>query len=116
MPVMEVPTAEAFEEHVLRSGEPTVVLFWAGWCPFCRAFRPLFDAAIREHDAQFALVRLDEYSNPLWDTYRVDVVPSLAFFRGGALVARKDGTLGRGLSKADLETFLDEVRPAATAG
>ena len=115
MAAIEVHSADEFDREVLRSKESTVALFWAAWCPFCRAFKPIFDDAVRKHDARFALVRLDEYDNPLWDTYRVNVVPSLAFFRGGELVARKDGRLMRGLSQEELSTFLDEVLPAAHA-
>ncbi|HEV8594378.1 MAG TPA: thioredoxin domain-containing protein [Thermoplasmata archaeon] len=116
MPVSEVRTAEEFDGRVLRAEEPTVVLFWAGWCPFCRAFRPAFDRAIEGRDERFVIVRLDEDSNPLWERYEVSVVPSLAFFRDGALVTRKDGRLGKGLAPAELDAFLGEVLPAAHPG
>lgn len=115
MAVLEVPTAEAFEEGVLRAGEPTVVLFWAGWCGFCRAFRPKFDATIAKYGARFAVVRLDDYDNPLWERYGVNVVPSLAFFRDGQIVMRKDGKLMKGLTEAELVAFLHETLPASPA-
>lgn len=116
MAAFEVGTAQEFEDSVLRAREPTVVLFWAGWCGFCRAFRPAFDATVAKYDARFAIARLDDYDNPLWERYAVNVVPSLAFFRDGELVTRKDGRLMRGLSAADLEAFLREVLPAPRAG
>lgn len=116
MAVFEVATSEAFERDVLRAKEPTVVLFWAGWCPFCQSFMPLFEAQTKRHDARFALVRLDDNDNPLWDAYRVNVVPTLAYFRDGALAARKDGRLARGLSHAELDAFLREVLAAQPAG
>jgi len=110
MAEFEVENPEAFEREVLRSPEPIVVMFWAEWCPFCRRFRPAFDAAAAAAEGQFAVVRLDDEDNPLWDTYGVEVVPSLAFFRGGAIAARKDGRLGRGLTEAELAAFLHLVR------
>ena len=109
MAEFEVPDPETFEREVLRSPEPTVVMFWAEWCPFCRRLRPAFDASAAKYDSRFAIVRLDDEDNPLWDTYGVNVVPSLAFFRGGELVARKDGRLGRGLSETELAAFLHQV-------
>jgi len=115
MGTLEVPTPEAFERDVLRAPEPTVVLFWAAWCPFCQAFRPLFDARAERSDGRFAIVSLDDASNPLWDRYSVGVVPSLAFFRGGELVARKDGRLMHGLSPEELDAFLGGVMPPARA-
>jgi|SRR3990170_1467603 len=112
---IEVRTPEAFERDVLRAPEPTVVLFWAGWCPFCQAFRPLFDARAAENNGRFAVVSLDDNENPLWDRFHVGVVPSLAFFRDGALVARRDGRLMRGLSLEELDGFLGQVSPRVGA-
>ena len=109
MAEFEVGSAEEFERGVLRAPEPTVVMFWAAWCPFCRSFRPAFDARASQSRARFAVVRLDDEDNPLWDAYRVDVVPTLAYFRGGELVARKDGKLGRGLGEPELAAFLREA-------
>src|SRR3990170_4314108 len=106
---IEVRTPEAFERDVLRAPEPTVVLFWAGWCPFSQAFRPLFDARAAGNQGRFAVVHLDDNANPLWDRYQVGVVPSLALFRGGAIVARRDGRLMRGLSLEEFDEFLGQV-------
>lgn len=106
---IEVRTPEEFERDVLRAPEPTVVLFWAEWCPYCQAFRPLFDARVAKNAGRFAVVHLDDDANPLWDRYQVGVVPSLALFWGGTLVARKDGRVMVGLSLEDLDAFLDRV-------
>jgi thioredoxin 1 len=113
MAVLEVATPEAFEREVLRAPEPTVVMFWAGWCPFCQAFKPLFDARTAKNEGRFAVVRLDDADSPLWERYDVAVVPSLAFFRDGTLVARRDGRLMRGLTDAELDAFLRQVLPAS---
>jgi thioredoxin 1 len=113
MAVLEVADAESFEREVLRSDGPTVVAFWAEWCPFCRRFRPLFEKASSERGGRFAFVRLDENDNPLWERYAVAVVPSVAVFRGGAVAARKDGVLGRGISAEVLAAFLDQALPAS---
>ena len=115
MGTIEVRTPEEFERDVLRAPEPTVVLFWASWCPFCQAFRPLFDARAAGNQDRFAVVHLDDDANPLWDRYHVGVVPSLALFRDGALVARKDGRLMRGVSLEELDTFLGQVSPSRRA-
>ena len=115
MAEIEVHTAEDFERDVLAAEGSTVVAFWASWCPFCRAFRPHFDAAAATSAGRFAVVRLDDYDNPLWDRYGVNVVPTLAFFRGGELRSRRDGTLGKGLSQEELAAFLDSVHAAPRA-
>jgi thioredoxin 1 len=105
-PVLDVDTADAFREEVLAASEPTVVLFWATWCPFCLRFKPIFDEAARGSDLRFAAVYLDDVDNPLWDTYDVEVVPTLALFAQGALRFRRDGRLMHGLSEGDMGAFL----------
>ena len=36
--MLQVKDLAAFRETVVESDEPTVVMFWATWCPFCRRF------------------------------------------------------------------------------
>lgn len=107
--VLEVKDAKAFRAQVLESPEPTVALFWATWCPFCRRYKPEFDKLAAQHAWRFASVYLDDESNPLWDDYAVEVVPTLALFRGGKLVDRQDGILGYGLDKKATQAFVDRV-------
>jgi len=112
MTEVDVQSPEEFQREILDAEEPTVVVFWASWCPYCRAFKPHFDAKASESGVRFAVVHLEDDDNPLWEAYRVDVVPSLAYFRDGALAARKDGRLGRGLAPTELDAFLHQVLTA----
>ncbi len=101
--------AKAFHTQVLESSEPTVVLFWATWCPFCRRYKPEFDKIAATHAWRFASVYLDDESNPLWDDYAVEVVPTLVLFRGGEVVERQDGILGYGIDRKATESFVGRV-------
>lgn len=103
--------AKAFRTEVLESREPTVALFWATWCPFCRRYKPEFDKLASQHPWRFASVYLDDESNPLWDDYAVEVVPTLALFRDGKLVDREDGILGYGLDPKATAAFVSRVAP-----
>ncbi len=107
--VLEVKDAKAFRAQVLDHGEPTVVLFWATWCPFCRRYRPEFDKLAAKFPGRFASVYLDDESNPLWDDYAVDVVPTLALFRDGKLVDRQDGILGYGIDRKATDAFATRI-------
>ena len=107
--VLEVKDAKAFRTEVLGFQEPTVTLFWATWCPFCRRYKPEFDKLAAQHAWRFASVYLDDESNPLWDDYAVEVVPTLALFRDGKLVDREDGILGYGLDRRATEAFVTRV-------
>ncbi|OGS47141.1 MAG: hypothetical protein A3K66_07615 [Euryarchaeota archaeon RBG_16_67_27] len=109
--MLEVRSPEEFRERVLESDAPTVVMFWATWCPFCRRFKVEFDRLAERLRAEFASVYLDDYESPLWEDYDVSVVPTLALFRGGELVDREDGVLGYGIDRARAEAFAARVAP-----
>jgi len=53
-----------------------------------------------------ALVDISDMDNPLWETFKVAIVPTLVGFRDGKAFVRKDGTAGVGLSAEELEDAL----------
>jgi len=108
-----VKDPDAFQTTVLEASEPTVVMFWATWCPFCRRFRKDFEELAASRPWRFAAVSLDDYDDPLWDDFAVDVVPTLALFRDGKLVDREDGVLGYGIDRRMLDSFVRRVESQA---
>ncbi len=109
MIVLEARDPKAFRDKVLTSDEPTIALFWATWCPFCRKFKPEFDRLAAAKPWRFVSVFLDDEDNPLWDDYAVDVVPTLALFRGGKVLERADGILGYGMDRRMVDDFVHRV-------
>jgi len=85
----------------------TAVLFHATWCPFCRAFRPTFEKRLSQAQGVTALeVLLDDEEDPLWEQFKIEVVPTLVFFDGGVPVERVVARPGVGLRGHDLEAGL----------
>ena len=109
--MLEVKDPETFQDAVVRADQPTVVMFWATWCPFCRRFKQEFEKLASARPWRFAAVYLDDEKNPLWDDYAVDVVPTLALFRDGKLLERMDGILGYGIDTKMVEAFVRRVQP-----
>jgi len=107
--MLEILTHEDFQMKVLSSGTPFVVLFTTTWCPFCQRFKPLYEAYASKSRFELVAAYLDEFENPLWNEYHIDVVPTIAFFNEGKLLKRIDGVLGVGLSEADLSGFLHSL-------
>ncbi|MGI0129717.1 MAG: thioredoxin family protein [Thermoplasmata archaeon] len=105
---MERLGADAFDGTRLDRSGTWVVAFLAGWCGFCRSFEPKFESLRGGGPYEIAVADLTDEESPLWERFDVDVVPSVAVFREGALVFRRDGRLGWGLGKGDL----DAVRAA----
>jgi thioredoxin 1 len=101
---------EAFDgQRLLRPGV-VVVAFLADWCPFCRAFEPELAALAGEHGLTALDADVTEDDSPLWERFRLNVVPTVVVYRDGAAVFRADGRRMRGLGSSDLR------RIAAAAG
>jgi thioredoxin 1 len=93
-------------EEVLESHDLLVVDFWAPWCPPCKAFAPLFEAAAERHpDAAFCRVNTQE-EEELSGPFDVDHIPTLVVIRERVMVASQPGYL-----EADqLDALLRQVR------
>ncbi len=106
---------EAFDGEHLRRGGIVVVGFLADWCPFCVRFLPDLDELARKGATVLHADVTDEES-PLWDRFRVAIVPTLIVFHDGAEVYRRDGIPGVGLGRTDSELVLGEVARLRHAG
>jgi thioredoxin-like negative regulator of GroEL len=109
---MERLGADAFTGERLNRSGTWAIAFLADWCPFCRAFEPKFAALEGTGSFEIAKGDLTDENNPLWETFHVDVVPTIVAFRDGAAIFRKDGRLGRGLGTKDLKALTDALPPA----
>lgn len=114
-PARERVGAEAFEgERLLRAGVVPVV-FLADWCPYCEQFLP--ELARLDRPGVAALVAdLTDLESPLWDRFRVEVVPTVVVFRDGVAAERVDGIRSVGIRSEDLEPLLSSLRGHRSAG
>jgi thiol-disulfide isomerase/thioredoxin len=102
-----VEQAEQLDKAI--AGKKAVVLFHATWCPFCRAFWPVFERATAGKKLAAIEAVIDDEDNELWAKYDLEVVPAVLFFEGGKVVRRLDGQPGVGLTEADLSEALQKV-------
>lgn len=90
----------SFDRDVLQRPGRVAALFWTDWCPYARRFLPLFEAA----DLGMTKVLVDvSDEGPLWDRYRIPVVPSIVVFADGHEVVRENGRSGYGLDVRALD-------------
>jgi len=100
---MEKLGADAFQHQLLRRDGTWVVAFLADWCPFCHRFLPMLSEIEGTEGLRVAVGDVTSEQSPLWDDFRIEVVPTVVVFRDGRPVFRADGILGAGLARTDLE-------------
>jgi len=72
-------------------------------------FNPIFESVLNEKGVTRAFVDLSDLSNPLWETFEISVVPTVLIFKEGKPVFRRDGVLGHGLSRSDLQEIVGHM-------
>jgi thioredoxin 1 len=108
-----VPSTDAgmgdasFAQQVLQSDVPVLVDFWAPWCGPCRAVSPIIDELAQEYAGKIKIVKvnIDEDAG-LSDTYDVQSIPTLVFFRNGSEVSRSSGVKTKLQFQRDIESAL----------
>jgi thiol-disulfide isomerase/thioredoxin len=56
----------------LAAGRPTVVLFWASWCPYCKALMPRLSRLVHEYGQdKIAVVAISVWEDDVQDAYPV---------------------------------------------
>jgi thioredoxin 1 len=91
-------------EETLASGRPIVVHVYAGWCPVCRAQKPLLEALAEDkafEGVKFVTVDFDKDKGFL-RTHRVATQSVILTFKNGHEVARILGVTDADKIRADL--------------
>ncbi|MEM2144655.1 MAG: thioredoxin family protein [Candidatus Jordarchaeaceae archaeon] len=91
-----------FEDERLLRKDRVLVFFYAKWCPFCQK---AFSFLKLLNPTSYTLLRVDlsEEDNPLWNSLKIEAVPTLIAFDGGKEFWRVNGIPMVGLKKDDFE-------------
>ncbi|HVP91300.1 MAG TPA: thioredoxin family protein [Terriglobales bacterium] len=92
-------------QEITTSAEGVFVLFYADWCPFSRAFLPIYEKHAAGRDREFLRVLL-EGNEALFDAHGVAVYPTVLFFEGGKASKRLDGKHLAGLKEKQLTDLI----------
>lgn len=103
------PSESSFQSQVLDSPLPTLVDFWAPWCPPCRMLKPELERLAPDlaGRANVAFVNVDEHPQ-LAEAFRVSGIPAVFIVKGGKVVDAWTGYAPRATILARLEPHLTE--------
>src|SRR5579872_405993 len=103
--VLEVSDA-TFDQEVLKSEQPVLVDFWAGWCGPCKAIAPSVDAIAASYAGKLKVTKVNVDQNGAAPSrYGIRGIPALLLFKGGKVVDQIVGyvpkeTIARSVTKA----------------
>jgi len=93
-----------FAQNVLQSDLPVLVDFWAPWCGPCRAVSPIIDELAQEYAGKINVVKVNiDEESALSDTYDVQSIPTIVFFKNGNEVSRSSGVKTKLQFQRDIE-------------
>jgi len=85
-------TEQSFDEALVATQGLVMVDFWAEWCGPCRAIAPVLEELAEASEGRVTLMKVNIDENPgLAARYGIRSIPTILFFKGGAVVERVVG-------------------------
>jgi thioredoxin 1 len=81
---------------VLKADKLVIVDFWAEWCGPCKMIAPLLDEVAKEMPDKVKIVKVNvDSEQQLAQKFGIYNIPTLLFFKGGAVRETVVGTAGK---------------------
>lgn len=92
--------------EAIESGKPVVIDFWATWCGPCIKLGPVVEELAEKYGDKVTIVKVNiDDNDEIASENRVRNIPTVLFFKDGAVVERSVGLV----KLADLEAKLQSI-------
>src|SRR5699024_11939821 len=96
-----------FEETVLKSDKPVMVVLWAAGCGPCRMVGPIIDELSKDYEGKAVVGKVDVEANQEFAAkYGVRNIPTVLVFKDGEVVGRQVGVADKNVYAEALEELL----------
>ena len=93
--------------EILSDSKPLVVDFWATWCGPCKAVAPVIEALAADYEGRVNVGKCDVDDNfDLPVQFSVRNIPTVLFFKNGALVDKMVGASTRAAYEEKIKSLL----------
>ena len=105
---MALHITDANFKEVLANNAVVVVDFGAAWCGPCKSLQPVIDKIATAYEGRAAVGKVDiEESPETTEEFAIRSVPTILFFKNGALVPGKK--IVGATSEAKITAIIDEI-------
>lgn len=97
-------TDDRFEEIVLKSELPVMVVFDASWCSPCKKLEPVIEELQTEYESKVTVVYCDVEECPrTTENFGILNIPTILYFKDGQLVNKSIGVAPKQALKEKIE-------------
>ena|ERR1035441_1631218 len=104
--VLEVTDAN-FDQEVLKSDQPVLVDFWAGWCGPCKMIAPFVDSIAATYAGKVKVAKVNVDQNGATPSrYGIRGIPALLFFVNGKVADQIVGAVPQSVIEEKVQSLL----------